>query len=181
MFATISTRDRGAIMYVVVIRREQGDVHFLTGMTAPTYPTGIDMTIPEMMISLTNNGKNVQIVKNPKKEFLSIGGPYEINFEYTPKLLNLCGVHYPSDFTVSVGCYKMPEKLAALIKKMAGGVEWKFKFLDLFYGNPPSNYMPKKMAVMLRTALKRGSIKIIEPKYVVFNEEGSFFIEIILK
>jgi hypothetical protein len=42
------------------------------------------------------------IVKNPKKEMLSLGPSGALNDQFNPKSINLVGVHYPPEVITSV-------------------------------------------------------------------------------
>ena len=82
------------------------------------YPTAVDMTIPARLVSLIENGKKIQIVENPKKEFLKLGGPGEVNFEYTPKPVILCHKVFPAEIFVETAYYPDGEgPLVEIVRK----------------------------------------------------------------
>lgn len=155
-------------MIATVLERKGGDIHFLTNrvpMIIPEHPTGPDHSIPEMLISVTRAG--TMIIKNPKKEFLNLGGPREINFQYTTKPINLCGIHYPPDEIVSVKNYRLPGDIAEAIEKIGLG---KLNPIDASICEERSQdeaslpELPKALSIILMSVIKMA--KIIEPKYV---------------
>lgn len=80
------------------VKTESGKIYILVGFKTD-HPTGIDSKIPTMIISI---GNQVEIIKNPKKEMISLGPIGCLNDEYNPKSINLVGVHYPPEKIISV-------------------------------------------------------------------------------
>ncbi len=88
------------------IKTASGIIHLCVGVPhCGNYPTAVDMTIPARLVSLIEGGKKIQIVENPKKEFLKLGGPGEVNFEFTPKPVILCHKIFPSEVFVDAEYY----------------------------------------------------------------------------
>ena len=135
-------------------------------MIIPEHPTGPDHSIPEILISVTRDG--VRIIKNPKREFLNLGGPYEIHCEYTPKPINLCGIHDPPDEIISVTNYRLSGDIAEVIEKV--GLLKKLNLIDasIYEERSPDEVklpeLPKNLAIILMSVLK--PVKIIEPQYI---------------
>jgi len=150
---------------ITTVLERTEDIHFLTNrvpMSIPEYPTGPDHSIPEMLISVNRDG--TRIIKNPKKEFLNLGGPYEINHQYTPKPINLCGIHIAPDRIVSVKNYRLPGDIAEAIEKI--GLE-KLNLVDASICEERSQdeadlpELPENLAIILMNVVKPA--EIIEP------------------
>jgi hypothetical protein len=85
-------------MSATIVKTESGMTYVIIGVRTD-HPTGIDSKIPTMIISI---GNKVEIIKNPKKEMISLGPIGCLNDEYRPKSINLVGVHYPLEKFISV-------------------------------------------------------------------------------
>jgi len=82
-----------------IIETVSGMIHVIVGVEA-NCPTEIDGKIPTIMISIKKGGQ-VKIVKNPKKEMISLGPIGALNDQYHPKSINLVGINYPAEEIIS--------------------------------------------------------------------------------
>lgn len=86
-------------MKATIAKTKYGTIYVLIGVEVRC-ATELDRTIPLELICI--NQRKMTVVQNPKKEMLSLGPAGALDNEYSPKSINLVGVHFSAESIVSV-------------------------------------------------------------------------------